>query len=122
MSSLLAPNVDLLGFDVNDKPLLILGIGNILPGDEGVGVRVVQALRGRRSPAEAEAVDGGTSGADPVLEHFTLGCVVAWASRPCVAGASCPCSSPAHTTGGTPVGRMGKMPMPRIRSTVKCSR
>ncbi|MBN1442418.1 MAG: HyaD/HybD family hydrogenase maturation endopeptidase [Planctomycetes bacterium] len=45
---------------------LILGIGNILLRDEGVGVRVIEALR-RRSPVpDVELVDGGTAGFDLV--------------------------------------------------------
>jgi hydrogenase maturation protease len=47
-------------------PTLILGIGNILLGDEGVGVRAVEALARRELPAGVEAVDGGTGGADLV--------------------------------------------------------
>lgn len=43
--------------------VLVLGLGNILLSDEGVGVRVVEALAARaRLPAEVEILDGGTSG------------------------------------------------------------
>ena len=45
-------------------PTLILGIGNLLLKDEGVGVHVVQALRGRKIPDGVEVVDGGTFGLD----------------------------------------------------------
>jgi len=45
-------------------PILIVGIGNILLRDEGVGVRVIESLRRQRLPAGVEIVDGGTSGAD----------------------------------------------------------
>lgn len=38
---------------------LVLGIGNVLMGDEGVGVRVVDALRHTRLPAGVELLDGG---------------------------------------------------------------
>lgn len=42
---------------------LVLGLGNILLGDEGVGVRAVEALaRSPRLPAGVEVVDGGTAG------------------------------------------------------------
>ncbi len=42
---------------------LVLGIGNLLMGDEGVGVRVVEALeRARWRPAGVTVVDGGTGG------------------------------------------------------------
>jgi hydrogenase maturation protease len=45
-------------------PVLVLGIGNILLRDEGVGVRVVEALRDRALPEGVELLDGGTAGAD----------------------------------------------------------
>ena len=48
------------------KPILILGIGNILLQDEGVGVRAVERLRQRQLPPDVEIVDGGTGGADLV--------------------------------------------------------
>ena len=41
---------------------LIIGLGNPLRGDDGVGVRVVQALAERALPAGVEVVDGGTQG------------------------------------------------------------
>ena len=47
---------------------LVLGIGNILLRDEGVGVRVVEAMRGLTLPEDVECIDGGTSGADLVDE------------------------------------------------------
>lgn len=41
---------------------IVLGIGNILLSDEGVGVRAVEALRRRfEFPADVEVIDGGTS-------------------------------------------------------------
>jgi len=44
---------------------LVLGLGNILLRDEGVGVRVVEALAERYVlPAGVEVVDGGTAGMD----------------------------------------------------------
>jgi hydrogenase maturation protease len=46
------------------QPVLVLGIGNILLGDEGVGVRVVEAMREADLPDGVELVDGGTCGAD----------------------------------------------------------
>jgi len=43
--------------------VLILGLGNLLLRDEGVGVHAVQALGERyQLPDEVEIVDGGTSG------------------------------------------------------------
>lgn len=44
------------------KPL-ILGVGNILLGDEGVGVRIAQALENRPDILpHFDVIDGGTSG------------------------------------------------------------
>ncbi len=45
-------------------PVLVLGIGNILLRDEGVGVRVIEAMRELSLPEHVELCDGGTSGAD----------------------------------------------------------
>jgi len=42
--------------------MLILGIGNYLMGDEGVGVHAVRRLESERIPPGVELVDGGTGG------------------------------------------------------------
>ncbi|MCL6415150.1 HyaD/HybD family hydrogenase maturation endopeptidase [Aestuariirhabdus sp. Z084] len=43
--------------------ILVLGIGNILLSDEGIGVRVVEALeQGYSFTPEVDLVDGGTAG------------------------------------------------------------
>ncbi len=41
---------------------LVLGIGNLLMGDEGVGVHVARALADRPLPPHVTVVDGGTGG------------------------------------------------------------
>ncbi len=41
---------------------LIVGLGNPLRGDDGVGVRVTQLLAERCLPGDLEVVDGGTQG------------------------------------------------------------
>ena len=41
-------------------PILVLGVGNILLSDEGVGVRVVEELQKRSLPRCVEVVDGAT--------------------------------------------------------------
>jgi len=42
---------------------LVLGLGNILLGDEGVGVRVIERLQERYEfPEEVQVVDGGSGG------------------------------------------------------------
>jgi len=45
---------------------LILGIGNVLLKDEGVGVHALEALKDVALPGGTEKLDGGTSGADLV--------------------------------------------------------
>lgn len=45
--------------------ILVLGLGNILLSDEGVGVRIVEALDASHVlPEGVELLDGGTSGMD----------------------------------------------------------
>jgi hydrogenase maturation protease len=47
------------------KKTLVLGLGNILLTDEGVGVRVVERLQARYEfPGDVEVLDGGTLGLD----------------------------------------------------------
>jgi hydrogenase maturation protease len=41
---------------------LVLGLGNTLMGDEGVGVHVLRALQKRQLPEGVECLDGGTGG------------------------------------------------------------
>ena len=41
---------------------LVLGLGNILMGDEGVGVYVIKALEQHTLPIGVECLDGGTGG------------------------------------------------------------
>jgi len=41
-------------------PVLVLGIGNVLMGDEGIGVEVVRHLAQRRLPRGVACLDGGT--------------------------------------------------------------
>lgn len=45
-------------------PRLILGVGNLLLRDEGVGVHVISALRDRELPDDVELWDGGTASFD----------------------------------------------------------
>jgi hydrogenase maturation protease len=42
--------------------ILVLGIGNVLMGDEGVGVHVVRRLEAASLPSHVTVVDGGTGG------------------------------------------------------------
>lgn len=42
--------------------ILILGIGNILLGDEGIGIHALNALAARSWPVNIHLLDGGTGG------------------------------------------------------------
>jgi len=43
----------------NKKPILVLGIGNLLFKDGGVGVHVARRMMGMKLPPDVEVVDGG---------------------------------------------------------------
>ncbi len=64
--------------DYSDKKftdrVLILGIGNYLMGDEGVGVHAVQALSKEKLPDFVDLMDGGTGSFDlmPILAQYPL--------------------------------------------------
>ncbi len=45
-----------------DRSTLILGLGNPLQADDGVGIRVIEELEKRALPAHVEVMDGGTPG------------------------------------------------------------
>jgi hydrogenase maturation protease len=49
---------------VREKPVLVLGVGNLLLKDEGVGVHVARKLMEMDLPPQVEVVEGGTSGFD----------------------------------------------------------
>lgn len=51
---------------MDKKPVLVLGIGNILLKDEGFGVHVAQKMMGMDLPKYVEVMDGGTLGLDLV--------------------------------------------------------
>lgn len=42
--------------------ILVMGVGNYLMGDEGIGVRVIEALARESLPAYVDLLDGGTGG------------------------------------------------------------
>ena len=45
-----------------NETTLVLGLGNVLMGDEGIGVYVVRELEKHALPAGVECLDGGTGG------------------------------------------------------------
>lgn len=55
--------------DSSNSRILILGIGNWLMGDEGLGVHLVQRLQNEKLPPGVDIVDGGTGGFH-LMEYF----------------------------------------------------
>jgi hydrogenase maturation protease len=51
----------------DSKDILILGLGNILLQDEGIGVHVVEQLRNYHLPKNVDLIDGGTASLDVFL-------------------------------------------------------
>jgi hydrogenase maturation protease len=54
--------------------VLVLGIGNYLMGDEGVGVHVIHALSKVKLPEHVDIMDGGTGSFDlmPIISQYSL--------------------------------------------------
>ncbi|MBS1554919.1 MAG: hydrogenase maturation protease [Bacteroidetes bacterium] len=47
---------------MKESNILILGVGNYLMGDEGLGVHVARALKDESLPEGVDVLDGGTAG------------------------------------------------------------
>jgi hydrogenase maturation protease len=54
------------------RQVLILGLGNPLMGDDGIGVRIVEEVKGLGLPDEVTVIEGGTAGLDliPLMEGY----------------------------------------------------
>jgi len=52
--------------------VLVLGLGNILLKDEGVGVHIARELQKQDLPGNVEVIDGGTAGMDILLSQQGL--------------------------------------------------
>jgi hydrogenase maturation protease len=54
-----------------EKRIVVLGIGNVILQDEGVGVHAVRELEGRDFPPHVQVIDGGTALMDllPVIQE-----------------------------------------------------
>jgi len=52
----------LTGQDSQQHKVLLLGVGNVILGDEGLGVQVVNRMSEMGLPDYVEAIDGGTLG------------------------------------------------------------
>lgn len=55
-------NLTNIFFEDKSNKILILGIGNYLMGDEGVGVHIIHEMEGMELPDYVEVLDGGTGG------------------------------------------------------------
>ncbi|MHB8170281.1 MAG: hydrogenase maturation protease [Thermincolia bacterium] len=53
------------------KKIMVLGVGNILREDEGVGIHAIQAFAQRELPPNVEILEGGTAGIE--LLHLIEG-------------------------------------------------
>ena len=51
------------------KPILIIGIGNTLLKDEGIGVHVIERLKTLALPEDVEVLEGGVLGLD-LIEYM----------------------------------------------------
>jgi hydrogenase maturation protease len=59
--------------DIHDgSRVLVLGLGNLLLRDEGIGVHVAHELQKQDLPANVEVIDGGTAGMDVILSRQGL--------------------------------------------------
>ncbi|MBI5096512.1 MAG: hydrogenase maturation protease [Nitrospirae bacterium] len=47
---------------MNKESLLVIGLGNLLMGDDGAGIYIIQELQRRRLPDHVDLIDGGTAG------------------------------------------------------------
>ena len=50
--------------NLNREKILVMGVGNILMADEGIGVEIVNKMQALDLPDHVELLDGGTAGLD----------------------------------------------------------
>lgn len=55
------------------QKIVVLGVGNILLQDEGVGIHVIQALQKMSLPENIDVIEGGTAGLEllPLIEDYS---------------------------------------------------
>jgi hydrogenase maturation protease len=56
----------------DSRHILILGLGNILLKDEGIGVHITKELQKQNLPSNVEVIDGGTAGLDVLLSAVNV--------------------------------------------------
>jgi hydrogenase maturation protease len=47
---------------MDEHPIAVIGLGALLYGDQGLGLRVIEALKKQRLPKQVEIIEGGMSG------------------------------------------------------------
>lgn len=60
----------------NGKKIKVIGVGNLLLGDEGVGIHAVNELKKTSFGLDVEIIDGGTAGIDLLFVLEGAGCVI----------------------------------------------
>lgn len=65
-----------MNYDIVLAPILVIGAGNLLMGDEGVGVHVLRALELEDLPEQVRLLDGGTGGINLLGALAEARCVV----------------------------------------------
>jgi hydrogenase maturation protease len=46
----------------NDEKILVMGVGNLILGDEGIGIHAIEYMKDKEMPENIEILDGGTGG------------------------------------------------------------
>ena len=64
-----SPVFDPVSSCAEEVKVLVLGLGNMLLKDEGIGVHVAQQLQKQKLPDNVEVIDGGTAGLDILLRQ-----------------------------------------------------
>ncbi|NPV73237.1 MAG: hydrogenase maturation protease [Pelotomaculum sp.] len=52
---------------MDKKRTVVIGVGNLLFGDEGIGIHAVNELKKEALPPEVEVIDGGAAGLDLIF-------------------------------------------------------
>lgn len=75
-TALVGESATATGRDAAGARVLVLGVGNILMGDEGVGIHVLRQLENERPVPGVRLLDGGTGGVNLLVEFDGVGDVV----------------------------------------------
>lgn len=59
-----------------NAPVLVLGVGNVLMGDEGLGVHVIRRLEAEPEIAGVRLLDGGTGGVNLLAEFESARAII----------------------------------------------